>query len=325
MYSVDKENFKQYLLSFPEQIAGSQKIFNASKINLKTDSIRNIIYLGMGGSAIAGDIISDVLFDQLSFPIQVVRGYHIPASCSDSTLVIASSYSGNTEETLQAVGEAKKKGAQVIAITSGGEMQKLAEKSKWPMLSLPEGYPPRQAFGYLFFLALQTILKAIGKDISADDFRQIIHMTELIIFNNDEETAPGKVFAKDLAIKVKNKIPIIYSSAPFLSSVATRWKNQFQENSKSMAFSNVIPEMNHNEIVGWEMSHKTLDDYIVVFLEKPDENPKIKARIQLTKNIIHDRGTEIVEVYSQGQTAIEHVISLISISDWTSLLSSSII
>jgi len=318
MYSVDKDNFKQYLLSFPEQIADSQKIFDASNIDLKTDSIKNIIYLGMGGSAIAGDIITDVLFDQLIFPIQVIRGYNTPASCSSSTLVIAASYSGNTEETLQAVAEAKKKGAQIVAITSGGEMQKLAKKNKWPVLPLPEGYPPREAFGYLFFLALQVILKSLGKGISTSEFKQIIHMAESIIHNNDDETAEGKVFSKELAIRVKNKIPIIYSSAPFLAGVATRWKNQFQENSKSMAFSNIIPEMNHNEIVGWEMSHKTLDDYIVVFLEKPNENPKIKTRIQLTKNIIHDRGTGIVEVYSEGRTPVEQVVSLIIISDWIS-------
>jgi len=318
MYSVDKENFKQYLLSFPKQIVESKKIFNKCNIKLKTDSITNIIYLGMGGSAIAGDIISDVLFDQLSIPIQVVRGYHVPASCTDSSLVVASSYSGNTEETLHAVEEANNKGAQVLAITSGGKLHKLAKKNKWIVLSLPEGYPPRQAFGYLFFLALQTILKSAGETISADEFRQMTHMVESIIHNNDDETAEGKIFAKDLAIRLKNKIPIIYSSAPYLTSVATRWKNQFQENSKSMAFSNVIPEMNHNEIVGWEMNHRTLDDYIVVFLEKQNENPKINARIQLTKNIIRDRGTGIVEVYTEGQSPIENAVSLIIISDWIS-------
>jgi glucose/mannose-6-phosphate isomerase len=318
MYSLDKENYKKYLLSFPEQIRNSQKIFADNPVKIKKDSIKNIVYLGMGGSAIAGDIISDVLFDQLPIPIQVVRGYNLLAACSESTLVIASSYSGNTEETLQAVDEAKERGAQIVAITSGGEMQKLAKKHRWPVLPVPDGFPPRQAFGYLFFLALQTIMLVLKKGLSDADFRKIIYLSESIIHNNDEETAEGKVFAKDLAIRIKNKIPIVYSSSPYLTHVATRWKNQFQENSKSMAFSNVIPEMNHNEIVGWEMNHKSLDGYLVVFLEKQDENPKIKTRIQLTKNIIHDRGTHIVEVYTEGSTAIEQTVSLIVMSDWTS-------
>ena len=318
MYSVDKDNFKKYLLSFPKQIKESQKIFKENQLKIQSDSIRNIVYVGMGGSAIAGDIISDVLFDQLPLPIQVVRGYQILASCSESTLVIASSYSGNTEETLQSVIQAKEKGAQVVAITSGGEMQKLAKRHKWPVLPLPEGFPPREAFGYLFFLALQTVLMVMGKELGQNEFGKIIHMVESIMHNNDDETAEGKVFAKDLAIRIKNKIPIIYSSAPYLTSVATRWKNQFQENSKSMAFCNVIPEMNHNEIVGWEMNHRSMDDFIVIFLEKPDENPKIDARIQLTKNIIHDRGTGIVEVYTEGDSAIEQAISLITLSDWIS-------
>ena len=318
MYSVDKGNFKKYLLGFTRQISESQKIFSESALNIKKGSVTNILFLGMGGSAIAGDIISDILFNELTIPMQVVRGYHVPASCSASTLVIASSYSGETEETLHALEEAQKKTKLVVAVTSGGKLLELAKKNKWSRLIIPDGFPPRQAFGYLFFLSYQIVCQTFGKKMTDAEFYELMHLAESIILTNNEETAEGKVFAKDLALRIKNKIPIIYTSAPYLSAIATRWKNQFQENSKSMAFSNIIPEMNHNEIVGWEMKHKNIQDFLVIFLEDGTEDPRIGARINLTKSIIRDSGTGVVEVYAEGVTLLQQVISLIIISDWVS-------
>ncbi|TFH02363.1 MAG: bifunctional phosphoglucose/phosphomannose isomerase [Calditrichales bacterium] len=318
MYSVDKTNFKKYLVNFPHQIAESYKIFKQAKISLKKDKINNIICLGMGGSAIAGDILSDVLFDSLTLPLKVNRGYGIPAYCTESSLVIASSYSGNTEETLSAVEAARKKKARIVAITSGGELLSLAQKYKWPVLQIPEGFPPRQAFGYMFFTLYQLIGKMISLDISEGFFNNLVHKAETIVYRCNEETASGKVFAKDLALHIKNKIPVIYSSDPYLSAIGVRWKNQFQENSKSMAFSNVIPEMNHNEIVGWELENECLKNYLVLFIEHENIHPRINARINLTKNIIRDRSIEVMEVYAEGDTPIEHVLSLIITSDWVS-------
>jgi glucose/mannose-6-phosphate isomerase len=266
----------------------------------------------MGGSAIVGDILSEVLYDNLIFPIYVNRGYKIPGFCSKSSLVIASSYSGDTEETLHALTLAEKSGAKIVAITSGGQLLKLAGKKKWPVYRIPSGYPPRQAFGYLFFLAYQVVLKFMGVRTSPEEFNSLIQLTKSIVHRSDEKYVEGKVFTKDLAIRIKNKIPVIYSTAPYLTTVATRWKNQFQENSKSMAFSNVLPEMNHNEIVGWEMENKSLKEYLVLFLEN------IKPDSKLTKNIIRDKGTEVVEIYAEGDTLLQQAISLVNISDWVS-------
>ncbi len=318
MYSVDRENFKRYLINFPKQIAQSQKIFNKNMSRLANTSISNVIYLGMGGSAIVGDILSEVLFDDLIFPIQVNRGYQIPGYCSKSSLVIASSYSGDTEETLHALSIAEKRGAKIVAITSGGQLLKLAGRKKWPVYRIPGGYPPRQAFGYLFFLAYQVVLKFMGIQTSSEEFTSLVQLAESIVHRSDEEYVDGKVFTKDLAIRIKNKIPIIYSTAPYLATIATRWKNQFQENSKSMAFSNVLPEMNHNEIVGWEMDNKLLKEYLVLFLENTNPDSRINARVQLTKNIIRDNGTEVIEIYTEGDTLLQQAISLIIISDWVS-------
>jgi glucose/mannose-6-phosphate isomerase len=135
---------------------------------------------------------------------------------------------------------------------------------------------------------------------------------------SDEHSVEGRAFTKDIALRLKNKIPIIYSSAPYLATIATRWKNQFQENSKSMAFSNVLPEMNHNEIVGWEMESLPKKNYIVLFLEFDQTHPRIVKRIQYTKNIIQDRGTEVIEIYAEGKNLLAKVISLIIKGDWIS-------
>jgi glucose/mannose-6-phosphate isomerase len=212
MYSVDRENFKQYLINFPKQIVQSQKIFNKSKFRLVNKSINNVIYLGMGGSAIVGDILSEVLYDNLIFPIYVNRGYKIPGFCSKSSLVIASSYSGDTEETLHALTLAEKSGAKIVAITSGGQLLKLAGKKKWPVYRIPSGYPPRQAFGYLFFLAYQVVLKFMGVRTSPEEFNSLIQLTKSIVHRSDEKYVEGKVFTKDLKInfkKILNRWPLV--------------------------------------------------------------------------------------------------------------------
>jgi glucose/mannose-6-phosphate isomerase len=317
MYSVDKDNFKRFLLEFPQQIANSQNIFLENTPDL-SNKFQNIIYLGMGGSAIAGDIINEVLYDDLKLPMQIIRGYEVPGYCSESTLVIASSYSGNTEETLSAVKSAQKAGAPIVVITSGGEMLKLAKKHKWPVLPVPEGMPPRQAFGYLFFLAYQLVMRTFDKTLSPEEFEYLVHFSESMVQVSDEQSVEGRAFTKDLALRLKNKIPIIYSSAPYLATVATRWKNQFHENSKSMAFGNVIPEMNHNEIVGWEMESLSNKNYLVLFLEYDQPNPRITKRIHFTKSIIQDRDTEVVEIYAEGKNLLAKVISLIIKGDWIS-------
>ncbi|HES59772.1 MAG TPA: SIS domain-containing protein, partial [Caldithrix sp.] len=151
MYSVDRSNFKKILLDFHQQIKESESIVDQSIINIKADKIQRILYFGMGGSAIAGNLLYDTLFDQLKAPIDIVRGYNCPAYCNEYTLVIASSYSGNTEETLSAIKDVKKTGATILAVTSGGELHKIAESNKWSLISIPGGLPPREALGYSFF------------------------------------------------------------------------------------------------------------------------------------------------------------------------------
>jgi glucose/mannose-6-phosphate isomerase len=316
MYSIDKDNFKSYLLRFPQQINESKKIFESSGVHIDKLKIENIIFLGMGGSAIAGDVFRATFFDELKYPLQVARGYQCPGYCSEKSLVIVSSYSGDTEETIAAARQAVEYGGQIVAIASGGKIEQMARDHSWPLIKIPGGLPPRQAFGYSFFPLLHLLNPLLGKPVKDKQIDAVLDLVNALIQRNDEKTSSGKSLAKELAIKAHHRIPIIYSSAPYLESVALRWKNQFQENSKSLAFHNVIPEMNHNEIVGWEMENKCVDNFIVFFLEGMNIHPRVKARIELTKNIIHGQGAEIVSLYTEGATRLEQVISLICKGDW---------
>lgn len=318
MYTVDKQNFKRYLRDFPNQIAGAGEIIQASQVKIDYQRIAHVILFGMGGSAISGDVYRNVFNDRLTRPVEVFRNYSAPAYCGKESLVIACSYSGNTEETLAAMEAVTASGCQVVCITSGGKLKTLADHNKWPVVKIPEGYPPRQALGYIFMPLLYLLNPLLTEAVGQDEINNLATMINSIINRNDDLVGEGKLLAKDLAFELHHKVPLVYAAAPELEAVARRWKNQFQENAKSMAFANVIPEMNHNEIVGWEMDHKLLDDLIVIFLENDNLHPRIAARLALTKNIIRDRGAKVVEIYSEGETPLERAISLICTGDWVS-------
>ena len=318
MYSVDKTDYKKVLLDFHKQINAASNIYKNSSINLDPKRIKNILYFGMGGSGIVGDLLNDVLFDELKVPIRIVRSYLSPASCNEDTLILVSSYSGNTEETLSALDAAKDSGAQVLTITSGGKLAELAEANNWSLITVPGDLMPRQALGYLFFplyhmLGAQDLLINYEKDLS-----KFVKFVADLNKKNDYPNTEGRVLSMELAKTVQGKIPVLYSTAPYLNTISKRWQNQIQENGKSLAFANVLPEMNHNEIVGWELDVKGIHELIVIFLENETPHPRIAKRIELSKKIIKKRGVEVVDIYSCGNTIMEKVFSLLVMGDWMS-------
>ncbi len=318
MYSVDKSNFKRFLKEFHNQIEESAAIVENAALSIDPSKISNMLYVGMGGSAIAGDLIKDILFDTLKVPTNVVRGYLSPAYCGENTLLIASSYSGNTEETLSAVESAAKRGAQVVVVTSGGKIKEMAKKNDWNLIIIPNGYQPRQALGYIFF----TLYRILGNSGLLGNYEKdlsyLIDTARHWAKAYDYPNSATAVLPFDMANKIRGRIPIIYSSAPLLRTVGVRWRNQINENAKSMAFSNAFPELNHNEIVGWECETNLGKNFIVILLENEDPHPRIKKRIDITKKIIKDKGVEVIDIYSAGKTPLEKVFSLIVLGDWVS-------
>jgi len=318
MYSVDKSNYKKTLLEFYKQVNESEAIFKQAHVQIDTSKINNILYLGMGGSAVAGELLSDVLFDELKVPLEVIRGYSAPAYSNEHTLVIIASYSGNTEETLSSAAGAVSRGAQVVALTSGGRLSSLAKEKNWNLIRIPQGMLPRQALGYLFFPLYHLLGTFELMTNYQNDLSSLERFVSKMARHNDYPRRDGKVLSKDLAHTIQNHIPVFYSTTPYLSTVAKRWQNQMHENAKSPAFSNVLPEMNHNEIVGWENKTLDLDNLIVIFLENQDAHPRIRKRIELSKKIIKDRGLQVVDIYPNGKTVMEKVFSLIVLGDWVS-------
>ena len=300
------------LESFPEQCR------QASKLGEEFDLPRsfrtgysNIVCTGMGGSAIGADIIRSYVSDEAALPILVNRNYNLPNFVGKDSLVIVSSYSGNTEETISAYKDARSRGARVIAITSGGKIKKLATDDTFPVLTIPGGLPPRCALGFSSFTFLSVLMKlGVVKDKTRQIDRAINTMQNL----KDEFMSQAKLIARKLYLKY----PVIYAGQDHIDAVATRWRGQLAENAKTISSSHVIPEMNHNEIVGWKNPAKILKDFIVIMLKDQSDHPRVSKRMKITKDIIESLKVETIEVESAGKELLERIFSLVYIGDFVS-------
>ena len=273
---------------------------------------------GMGGSIIGGDILSDVLRDELGVPVQVCRGYGLPAWVGPGALVVIISYSGNTEETLTAFLEALKRGCMIIAITSGGHLAELCRKTGIPLLMVPGGRATRMSFPYLFFPLLIFLERfGLAKGLS-EQAKKVAELLSSMAKELGPERSARENMAKKLALELANTIPLVYGFG-WLRSVAYRLKTQFNENSKIPSFSNWFPAMNHHEIVGWEAGKELLDVFSVLLLRSKNEPPEIRRRIELTKEIALNKASKILEIWAKGSSKLEEAMSVLYIGDIVSI------
>jgi len=287
MFDYDHHNFIKFLNDFPAQLKEAQEIYESSSVDIDFARVKQIVFAGMGGSAISGDLVSAYLADRLTVPAIIHRGYDLPEFVNAETLVIGSSYSGNTEETISSIQQGLAKGAQVLAISSNGEVEKLANENGFTLIKIPGGLPPRQALGYLFV-------------------------------RFDPKQSQGNNLAHHIAQTLYHTIPVIYTAVPYLYPVPVRWRNQFNENSKIMAFSNVFPELNHNEIMGWEGPPEVNRLFRVIILRDPGESERNRQRVEITKTIIKDKGIPVLEIFAEGKSKLARMFSLIYTGDWAS-------
>jgi glucose/mannose-6-phosphate isomerase len=318
MFDYDRSNFIAYLKEFPEQISKSLGIMKDFSYNIDVSGIQNIVLAGMGGSAISGELLLSYIHDELSVPAFVIREYSIPKFVNEHTLFIASTYSGNTEETVAAAKEAITRSARVIGISSGGIMEQICLEEGVPHIKIPENIPPRQALGYLFFPLLQIFEKTGFITSKRKEITETRDLLVELVERYNPETSFGHNLANHIAQSIYHAIPVVYTGASYLYPVTTRWRNQFNENSKSMAFSNVFPELNHNEIMGWEGLAEVNKHFRVIFLRDPDESPRIKTRISITKDILKQRQILFGEIFAEGNSRLARLFSLISLGDWAS-------
>ena len=272
--------------------------------NVPTD---NVIICGLGGSGIGGAVATQLFADELSVPVSVVRDYNVPGYVNDRSLVIACSYSGNTEETLNALNEAQSKHAAIAAVTSGGTLGEIAEKEGYARIVIEGGQPPRSAFGKAFPKLLRLMVH-FGL-VSETHLAEVKTAGEILKSNRDNIMKEGKA----LADQIHNNGAIIYSDQKFFG-VAERFRQQLNENAKVLCWHHFFPELNHNELVGWAGAD---DAHKVIYLRHGYENERTKERMRITKELIEEHA-EVTEIEGQGASILEQALYVIHLCDWAS-------
>ena len=301
-----------YISGFGKQLLEGSKISESPP--LANCDFQSVILCGMGGSAIGGDLLTGYCAPLMKIPFVVNRGYQIPAWVDENTLAIFSSYSGNTGETLSCFEHGVKRGAHALAVTSGGKLEELCSNNDVPCLKIPGGLPPRAALGYSF-APLYTLFKRIGlTEPPEDEFDQAVGLIDLLRADYSKiDSAPGQ-----LAHSIRGKTPVFYVDGYRLSAVVSRFRTQLAENAKTLAFGNVFPELNHNEIVGWGIPNNTVEDLIAVFLWDSATDERVNLQMQAMKEIIEKIGVKVYDIKSTGEHFLSRMLSLIHFADWLS-------
>jgi glucose/mannose-6-phosphate isomerase len=289
----------------------------AEKAKFTYKQPRNVVIAGMGGSAIGGEMLKDWLHDKASIPIEVCRDYALPAYVDEKSLIIAVSYSGETEETLSAFLQAVKRRCMIVTVSSGGHLGAFSQKLGIPYIQIPEGFVPRAAIAYLFF-PLVTVMERIGVAKETGEVEESLQVLQEVSEENALNVPFKKNRAKKLASEMEGTIPIVYGFRQY-SAVARRLKCQFNENSKVPSKFDVFSELNHNEVVGWEASDHLTKNFSIVFLRDPEEPPEIKYRIQITKQIVSPKVSKVLEIQAVGKKKLAKMLSAQYVGDFTSV------
>lgn len=315
----DPGKMLEALWNLPEQCRQALAIGRAVTIPAGYSDITNIVVTGLGGSAIGGDFLRLFVADQIGVPVIINRDYTLPKFIDAKTLIFTVSYSGNTEETLSAYAQARERGARIVALTNGGKLRQLAEADGMPVIVVPAGISPRAATGYLLVPTL-AVLESIGLISGLDE--QINDLVEALqdLREKLKPEVPADLNpAKQLALRFYGKLPVIWAASGNTEVVATRWKGQINENAKAPAYWNVFPELNHNEIVGFEEPAALLKNLEVVILRDGNDHPRVQKRMDISQEIIKDVVSGVTEVRSSGETRLARLFTLTYIGDFVSV------
>jgi glucose/mannose-6-phosphate isomerase len=299
----------QLIKDFPQQMRHAIEL--GENISIKTTfsvPIQNIVVSGMGGSGIGGDLLSELLSENLAVPIISNRGYNLPFYVGETSLLVLSSYSGNTEETLSVGQQAIARGIKPICITSGGALAEMANQNNWDLILIPSGRPPRASLGYSCIQLFYVLFKLNLIDIS--------FKAKLLAASDLMESTQVEVMqkAESLTKLLQDKIIIAFSEDK-LSSVALRFKQQVNENSKAHLWVNALPEMNHNELVAWRERN---EDLAVVYLVTKDMNTRVRERMAFNRPVIEKVTPHIFEIEAKGEDTYQEHFYLIHLTDWIS-------
>jgi glucose/mannose-6-phosphate isomerase len=312
---VDKSRQLDDILSMPDQLRDA--LWRVESANLERhDAPGGLVVAGMGGSAIGGALARAVLGDRASRPIGLARSYELPAWTTPDTTVLCSSYSGNTEETLATYEAAGALGARRVVATTGGRLAEEARRDGVPVIPLPGGFQPRTAIAYSLVTALEVAgLAGAGEHLHSEIDVAAAHAESLVAEWSPEGADDS--LPKELARFIHGTTPQI-AGAGLTGPIAYRWKTQINENAKAPCFWHELPELDHNEIEGWEGAAE-LGRFSAVFLDDSDLHPRVRQRIELTRGLIAGQAVGTYRVDSVGQTRIERLISLVLLGDLVSL------
>ncbi len=278
------------------------------------DASQGLVVAGMGGSGVGGRLALGVIGNRLKRPMTVAQGYALPAWTSDEALVLISSYSGNTEESLSCYEAAADRGAARLVATTGGELAERARADEVPVIPLPGGFQPRAAVGYATVIALEAATLCGAAPSLRVEVEQAAALAERLV-GEWRPDAPEDNAAKQLARRIAGTIPVVVG-AELTAPAAYRWKCQFNENAKLASFSSELPEADHNEICAWEDPDA---DFTVLLLGDPGLHERNAARMKFTGRIIEDAGVAVERVDAQGESPLERLVSLLLLGDLVSL------
>lgn len=316
--ALDQDDMLAHITRLPTLCEQAWALAQAVELPRSYGAPRQIIVSGMGGSAIGGALLQGLALEECAVPITVIRGYSLPAYVQGpDCLVIASSYSGNTEETLSAVHEALNRNARVLAVTTGGQIADMAQSRGFPAVRYNYHSQPRAALPFPFLL-LAGVLWKLGllNDLSTDVGEAVRVMRDWQTEIQPEVPSSGNQ-AKALAQRLAGRLPVIYG-AGFLAPVANRWKTQFNENAKHWAISEEMPELNHNAVVGYGHPLAVRDEALVVMLRSSLDHARIQARWDVTRELLERESVASETLHSRGSSRLAQMLSLVLFGDYVS-------
>ncbi len=305
--AIDSGDQLDAALSLPDHLRDA--LWRVDSARLEPMECSGLLVCGMGGSAIGGDLAAAALGSRLSRPLDVVRGYAVPPWTLPDRVIFCSSYSGNTEETLACYDAAEAVGARRIAATTGGSLAEAARRDGVPVIGMPAGLQPRAAVGYTFAIAAEVAaLVGAGESLRTEIDSSAAHL----------EASRDRLLeqAAELAERIGDSVPLLYGCG-LTVPVAYRWKCQVNENAKRPAFDHALPEMDHNEIVGWERAGE--GSFSAVFLEDCDQHPRERQRVELTAELVAPQAHDVIRLETVGETRTERLLWAVVLGDLLSL------
>ena len=313
--ALDPQDMRGAIRAFPDHLLDGWQRGADADFGLDAGDLNGVVVCGMGGSAIGADLVRALAAPEARVPVAVNRAYGLPGWVGESTLVIASSYSGGTEETLSALDEAEASGARTAAVTSGGDLADRMDVGR--TVRIPGGLQPRAALGYSLGVLLRAFRDAGQLSLPDDAFLTALGQAKERAEAYDQDDRHN--LAREVSGSLEGRLPVIYTGPGLLEPVGMRWRTQIHENAKHPAVGNVFPELDHNEIMGFESAPaEVVGKMEVVLLSDREDHRQVRRRFEITRELVAKRVAGWREVESEGESRLGRMLSLVQLGDWAS-------